>query len=1726
MGSALRTISLRLRGTSTKELSEAGEETDSAITSKSKLRSKIKSLSGIDILTDSGAYKSTYEILLEISKVWKDMSDIDQAALLEIIAGKTRSNTAAAILSNTTDLENAYVDALHAEGSALRENEKYLDSIQGRIDLFTNSVQTMWSNALDDDAVKLFVNIGTQLVKFVDNLGLIKTLVISIGTYLIKKNFNGDLFGGLFGDKTQSMSQIKSTMESLKKARDDAAKSLIGDEGNKFKQKKLNQAESTLAAYEKSMGPELQKYNNLIEQQKIAQENLNAAQHEFIKATRDGVDTTTLEAYGNNVKNAENELKNVEIELKKVEIQADATGTAGMTAGQKFKTGFKTAGKAVLQFGKELLKSMATAYVITTVLELIRKLGEVGKYVLGQLVETPEEAQEKFEELNSELSDVKSELSSLRSELDSTQDRIDELISQGTLSFTEQEELDRLRAENDELERKIKLNESLEKTKQKTVNEASINATDKYLSGTSFASDISKTEKQETWKENGETFGKAVGLILGGVITAAIIGASGGTLTPAALMIGSAVGGISFGALGGVAGSGLAGAAYNSEQTVGEALDNMVAKRKELQKIQDEALTNNDVEAYNKATEALQTYDEQMAKHISQIQQNYNAMDWDTATEDQKKKMIEYADWLDKYSISMGADGAKSNAIERIFGGKEASLQLKNIDKQIKEAVKSGEEIDFYEMFNSDGLKDTKERLKELGISITDLKYYYLDWKEAEEEVAETNLYGVAQDINSITDSLDSLKSAFEEIQEQGFVTAKTITELNATFSSCEDAWDNYVNKVMSGTASTEEMKRATEELADAFISDKLTKGPLNTTEKIATMMQLYSMGIENAREYLEDSIDESAWNKISSNISDMIKQAYSADISESDARKYLDPEYQKEQAAAILDEYGIEYTNDQLEEYVNLLIEKAKAQRELNDLEANHTEYQRWKDRNEELEALINEYEELLDDFNPNEWIVDSSTDTVYKINPDETYTDPMTLDEFNELQRKYQELQSFIDEKADLEVKLKAGDISDEEKKNLEDRIAEIDEQIENGITADIQMKLEVIDKSKAIDDIQSIYDTLIDAAQEYNENGGYMTVDTLQSLLEIDSEYLAALSIENGQLVLNKQALQDIAKARIYDMAIKKIDNMLELASSYAKAGNIEKLNELIGVYSTATGTMQDYNKELLTTIQNELLAQGYSSTDVEGYITSLESKANNILSWAEGVANNLDSTLSSSGNTAASETETALERLQKRYERQISNLDNQQTYLQNQVDRLEAEHKGISKQYYEDQIAIEQQKLNLYQQERSELLSLLNSTAKGTDEWYEVADAIWETEHNIQEATLNMIEFRQSIIDLYKTAFDDLANAHSNKDDFLSDQQNYIDKYLELLDLQGEVASASGYQEQIAAEQKKMANNVVQLNNLRELLADGMSTGYIKEGSEEWIDMQDQIREVEAAILDNKIALEEYNNELKNLAVEAFNLVRDAFSNKDDFFTTQQDYIEGYIDYLEAIGVDAPEAIYEKLIEIEQEKRKNTLADLVDARQGFKDIEAKGYTAADEEWQDAYSQITELEKKIQDSDIAMAQWEQTIRELNFDKFDRFISRLDDLNSEIEHLRGLMDNEDVAFEDGTWTEEGITSLGLLYQQMQLNQEKSQEYAQKIDELNEEYSKGSMSEQEYYEQLQKLKEGQWDSIEAYEDAKDAIVDMEEARIDMVEKGINEEIDAYQELIKLKQDELQSERD
>lgn len=81
VGNALKTISMRIRAAKS-EMEELGEDTTGMVESTATLRAEIMALSGVDIMASSTEFKSTYDILDELSKKWKDLSDIQQAKCL------------------------------------------------------------------------------------------------------------------------------------------------------------------------------------------------------------------------------------------------------------------------------------------------------------------------------------------------------------------------------------------------------------------------------------------------------------------------------------------------------------------------------------------------------------------------------------------------------------------------------------------------------------------------------------------------------------------------------------------------------------------------------------------------------------------------------------------------------------------------------------------------------------------------------------------------------------------------------------------------------------------------------------------------------------------------------------------------------------------------------------------------------------------------------------------------------------------------------------------------------------------------------------------------------------------------------------------------------------------------------------------------------------------------------------------------------------------------------------------------------------------------------------------------------------------------------------------------------------------------------------------------------------------------------------------------------------
>lgn len=188
VGTAMKTLSLRIRGAKV-ELEDAGEDVDGMANSVSELQKKLLALTGgkVNIMLDENTFKNTTEILREMSTVWDDMTDVNRAAALELLGGKRQANVLAAVIKNFDMVEDAIKTSADSAGSAMSENEKYMDSIQGHIDQFNNSIQTMWSNLIKSDYVKFFVDIGTAITTVIDKLGLLgTTITVILGKQVVK----------------------------------------------------------------------------------------------------------------------------------------------------------------------------------------------------------------------------------------------------------------------------------------------------------------------------------------------------------------------------------------------------------------------------------------------------------------------------------------------------------------------------------------------------------------------------------------------------------------------------------------------------------------------------------------------------------------------------------------------------------------------------------------------------------------------------------------------------------------------------------------------------------------------------------------------------------------------------------------------------------------------------------------------------------------------------------------------------------------------------------------------------------------------------------------------------------------------------------------------------------------------------------------------------------------------------------------------------------------------------------------------------------------------------------------------------------------------------------------------------------------------------------------------------------------------------------------------------
>lgn len=413
VGTAMKTLALRIRGAKV-ELEDAGEDVDGMASSVSELQKKLLALTGgkVNIMLDGNTFKNTTEILREMSTVWDDMTDVNRASALELLGGKRQANVLAAVIKNFDMVEDAIKTSSDAAGSAERENEKYLNSIQGKVNQFNNAAQTMWMNFINSDAIKFVVDLGTNLVKIADDLGLVGTAIAALGIKtVLPKIFSG--FKDSIGAAKTAFNTARGMVSTISSFN---GKGLMSFLGGKIEATSINDITHALGA-------------EIMAQKELSKE----------------LATQIL-------------LKNG-VKAEDIEGALAAMGYSGANgvlsfSFKKLATSIKEAAVAfwASPFGK-------IAIIVGAITAIIA--------IMSALIDTHDDYIDELKETSNEVSDVRNNIQSLNDELKTTQDRIDELNKKDKLSFAEEEELKNLKAQNAELERSIRLAEQKEKRLQK-----------------------------------------------------------------------------------------------------------------------------------------------------------------------------------------------------------------------------------------------------------------------------------------------------------------------------------------------------------------------------------------------------------------------------------------------------------------------------------------------------------------------------------------------------------------------------------------------------------------------------------------------------------------------------------------------------------------------------------------------------------------------------------------------------------------------------------------------------------------------------------------------------------------------------------------------------------------------------------------------------------------------------------------------------------------------------------------------------------------------------------------------------------------------------------------------------------------------------------------------------------------------------------------------------------
>lgn len=688
-----------------------------------------------------------------------------------------------------------------------------------------------------------------------------------------------------------------------------------------------------------------------------------------------------------------------------------------------------------------------------------------------------------------------------------------------------------------------------------------------------------------------------------------------------------------------------------------------------------------------------------------------------------------------------------------------------------------------------------------------------------------------------------------------------------------------------------------------------------------------------------------------------------------------------------------------------------------------------------EELDKILEDSQHQLEEFN--EWINSLDPDElnlVYKISLDtdsasysleqwqqeledakkeknnqemEYLSSILNSTEEGSFGKQYQEAVQDLNTLQDALQKFNAGELSSSDKQSLIEQFPILTqyENLGEGISSQIETILGDVEKETGL--AQLFEEKIKELTEQYGEDS--KLVEALKTIKdELFGSYETSQNSDGSYSTASTKQSDIISK---YTEQLNEIDHTINVAN-----GEIDKLkvqeNYNVDEFYNQLIEAAGKKRELLLQERNDLQAL-LSSGSVEAGTAEYNEIQQQIRDLDEQIID-ADKSVVQYTNDLKDLQVQKFDKIKQEFDDQASLLDHEANMLNKQIEGIEKQGDIVDASQYETLIALEQQKITKLEQQLTSLQQAMQNALatgaiqEGDHEWYEMQKSINDTEESIMDAKNAIIDYNQAIKQIEIDKFDKIVEKFDGMTSALDHQTNMLDKQLELLELRGDTADASMYETMIGIEQQKMQMLEQELAELQSAMQNALATGAIQAGTKEFYDMQNQIYGVEESIMDSQIAIEKFNQSIKDLYVDKFDEIERKFQSMTNTFDHQVNMMDKNLQLLELKGTTADASMYSQMQAIQLSKQATLERELVELQAAMTDAIAHGINETDEQYLSMQSTLYATEEAIMDCKIAVEEYNQAIKDLYVKKFEEIERKFEIMTSSISHQVTMLDKQ----------------------------------------------------------------------------------------------------------------------